>query len=118
MTTSKPGILTSILLALLLISVETNPANSKMIWGWFIILLLVSVVRFWLLTHYQHSIKSNNNSTHNHLRNIRIGTLLSGALWGAVGIIIFASNDFEHIIFLIFVTTHLPSKNGTKIATA
>jgi PAS domain S-box-containing protein len=114
--TSKPGILTSLLLALLLVSVETNTANSNIVMTWFIILILVSSIRVWLLTTYQRTAEHNEILTKKHLKYMRIGTLTSGALWGVIGALIFASNDFEHIVFLIFILAGLTAGNAVSNA--
>ena len=92
--TSKPGILTSLLLGLVIVFAERNIYSSNIIFLWFITLLLVSLVRIRLIAFYQRRVDTNVDTTKRRLKNIRIGTLLSGILWGSIGIFLFSVNNF------------------------
>lgn len=114
--TSKPGILTSVLLALVLVLAEQNISNPKMIFIWFVILCLLSIIRIIFITIYQHATDANIEIMTARLRNIRIGTFLSGILWGSIGVLLFSTNDINHLIFLIFILAGLTAGNTVSNA--
>lgn len=114
--TSKPGILTSLLLGLVLVFAERNISNPKMILIWFVTLLLVSLIRVKIIAVYQRTIEANKEIARLHLRNIRIGTFISGVLWGSIGVLLFSSNDLYHLIFLIFILAGLTAGNTVSNA--
>ena len=114
--TSKPGILTSLLLGLVIVFAERNIYSSNIIFLWFITLLLVSLVRIRLIAFYQRRVDTNVDTTKRRLKNIRIGTLLSGILWGSIGIFLFSVNNFDHLIFLIFILAGLTAGNTVSNA--
>jgi diguanylate cyclase (GGDEF)-like protein/PAS domain S-box-containing protein len=114
--TSKLGILTSLLLGLLLVFAERNISNPKIILVWFTALLLVSLIRIVLISTYQRTTDSNEVITRVRLKNMRIGTFLSGIIWGSIGVLLFSSNNFDHLIFLIFILTGLTAGNTVSNA--
>lgn len=114
--TSKLGILTSLLLASVLVFAEKNIPNPKITLVWFVSLLLVSLIRIALMTFYQRSADTNPAVTSMRLRNMRIGTFLSGIIWGSIGVLLFSSNDLDHLIFLIFILAGLTAGNTVSNA--
>ncbi|MDD5717559.1 MAG: diguanylate cyclase [Sulfuricurvum sp.] len=114
--TSKLGIFTSLLLALVLVLAESTLTNIKVLLIWFVTLFLVSLVRIILITLYQQIPEENIQTTAIRLRNIRIGTYISGILWGSIGVILFASSDLDHLLFLIFILAGLTSGNTVSNA--
>jgi len=114
--TSKAGILTSLLLGLVLVFAERNLSNAKIILLWFVALLLVSLIRLALITAYQRATDKNVEITSIRLRNIRVGTLVSGVVWGSIGVLLFSTNDTDHLIFLIFILAGLTAGNTVSNA--
>ena len=114
--TSKPGIFTSLLLGLVIVFAERNIFSSNIVLLWFITLLLVSLVRIRLIALYQRTVDTNVETTKRRLKNIRIGTFLSGVLWGSIGIFLFSANNFDHLIFLIFILAGLTAGNTVSNA--
>ncbi len=114
--TSKPGIITSLFLGLVLVFAEQNISNPKMILIWFVTLFLLSIIRITLITVYQRDTHATVEITSAHLRNIRIGTFLSGIVWGLIGVLLFTTNDINHIIFLIFILAGLTAGNTVSNA--
>lgn len=109
--TSKIGIITSLLLGLVLLFAEQNIPNPKIIIIWFIALLLVSFVRIAFIIAYQRSVVMNSSKISIRLRNLRIGTFVSGIIWGSISVLLIYSNDFDHFIFLIFILAGLTAGN-------
>ncbi|MDD4854440.1 MAG: EAL domain-containing protein [Sulfuricurvum sp.] len=108
---SKIGIILSLLLGLALIFIQSSVTNPKIVSAWFLLLLLVSLVRITLIILYQRSTEPDTAVMHMHLRNIRIGTLISGMIWGSSGILLFSAHNPEHLIFLIFILAGLSTAN-------
>ncbi len=113
---SKLGIITSFLLGLILLFVQRNVSNPKILILWLISLLFVSLLRILVITSYQRSMSRNTSILRMRLRNMRIGTLLSGILWGSIGLLLFSSNDIEHLVFLIFILAGLTAGNTVSNA--
>ena len=113
---SKLGIITSFLLGLILLFVQRNISNPKILIVWLISLLFVSLLRILVITSYQRSMSTNTSILRMRLRNMRIGTLLSGILWGSIGLLLFSSNDIEHLVFLIFILAGLTAGNTVSNA--
>ena len=109
--TSKSAILISLIVGLTLVFFERNPSNSKIVFIWFVALLLVSLIRIRLINLYQRTPDTNVGIT-----NIRIGTFLSGILWGSIGILFFPSNDIVQLMFLTFILAGLTAGNTVSNA--
>jgi len=108
---SKIGIVLSLLLGVALVFVQSSVTNPKIVSAWFLLLLFVSLLRITLIVLYQRSTELDAAVMHIHLRNIRIGTLVSGMIWGSAGILLFSANNPEHLIFLIFILAGLTTGN-------
>lgn len=113
---SKPAIVTSLLLGLVLVFAEHNVSNPKMMLIWFVILLIISLIRIKLINTYQHTHDSTVPIYKIRLRNIRIGTFVSGILWGSIGVLLFTTNDILHLVFLIFILAGLTAGNTVSNA--
>lgn len=113
---SKPAIITSLLLGLVLVFAEHNISNPNMIIIWFAILLTISLLRIGLINFYQHNPNSNLMTQKARLRNIRIATFISGIIWGSIGVLLFTTNDILHLIFLIFILSGLTAGNTVSNA--
>lgn len=113
---SKPAIITGLLLGLVLVFAEHNISNPKMIITWFILLLAVSLLRIGLLSSYQHNPDTALATLKRRLRNIRIGTFVSGIIWGSIGVLLFTTNDIQHLIFLLFILAGLTAGNTVSNA--
>jgi hypothetical protein len=109
--TSKLGIFTGLLLALVVVFFESNLSNPKIIFIWFITLLFVSLIRIALITLYQRTPDTNEETTNIRLKSMRISTFLSAIIWGSIGIFLFSSNDLVHLMFLIFILAGLTAGN-------
>lgn len=113
---SKPAIITSLLLGLVLIFAEHNISNPKMIITWFLILLSVSLLRIGIISSYQRNLDTTLPILKTRLRNIRIGTFVSGMIWGSIGVLLFTTNDILHLIFLLFILAGLTAGNTVSNA--
>ena len=113
---SKPAIITSLLLGLILVFAEHNISNPKMIITWFVILLAVSLLRIGLLISYQYNTDITLLTVKRRLRKIRIGTFISGMIWGSIGVLLFTTNDILHLIFLTFILAGLTAGNTVSNA--
>ncbi|MCK9373707.1 MAG: diguanylate cyclase [Sulfuricurvum sp.] len=96
---------------MVLIFGERNLSDPKTLILWFLALVLVSFLRISLISAYQRSADTTVSDTRLRLRNIRIGTFVSGTIWGAIGFLLFSSNDFDHLFFLIFILAGLTAGN-------
>lgn len=113
---SKSAIITSLLLGMVLVFAEHNISNPKMIVTWFMILLIVSLLRIRLISAYQHNPDSTLPTHKIRLRNIRIGTFVAGIVWGSIGVLLFTTNDILHLIFLLFILAGLTAGNTVSNA--
>lgn len=113
--TSKFAILTSLLLGFVFLFGARNTSDQKLIIIWFAVLLLVSFIRIMMITAYQRS-ADTNLSVSTRLRNIRIATIMSGIVWGSISILLFSTNDMDHLFFLIFILSGLTAGNTVSNA--
>lgn len=109
--TSKIGILASLLLGLVIVFAEHTIYNPTIIILWYGALLLISLIRIALITVYQNATETDAIKIGVRLRNMRIGAFISGIIWGSIGILLFSSNDLDHLIFLIFILAGLTAGN-------
>ncbi|MFY9142108.1 diguanylate cyclase domain-containing protein [Sulfuricurvum sp.] len=68
-----------------------------------------------MITVYQRS-ADTNLSVSTRLRNIRIATIMSGIVWGSISILLFSTNDMDHLFFLIFILSGLTAGNTVSNA--
>lgn len=108
---SRFGVLSSLLLGLVLVLGEQSPSNHPILIFWYAALLAVSVLRIMLISTYQRSENATVGETRLRLRNIRLATFASAIVWGAIGLLLFSSNDFEHLFFLILILAGLTAGN-------
>lgn len=114
--TSKPAIVTSLLLGLVLVFAENHITHFSLMLLWFTILLITALVRIKLINFYQQSSDFTLPIYKKRLRNIRIGTFVSGIIWGSIGVFLFTTNDILHLFFLIFILAGLTAGNTVSNA--
>ncbi len=102
-STSKPALITSVLLASILAFTVRNEISSYVIAIWYCLLLLVSLARASLLILYKRQKFEDYSTTHTWLMRFRLGVLLSAIVWGSIGYLMFPVSNLQHQMFLIFV---------------
>ncbi|OHD86130.1 MAG: hypothetical protein A3I60_00560 [Sulfuricurvum sp. RIFCSPLOWO2_02_FULL_43_45] len=111
LNSSKIGVISSLLLGLVLMYAERNIDNSQVVIIWFVFLFLISLIRISIITAYQNTPDTNAIFTRQRLRNLRIATLVSAVIWGSIGVLLFSSSDFDHLIFLLIIIAGLTAGN-------
>ncbi|GEM_PF-4151449 len=109
--TSKIGILASLLVGLVIVFAERTIYNPSIIIIWYVSLLLISLIRISLIAVYQNAAETDAIKIGVRLRNMRIGAFIAGVIWGSIGILLFSSNDFDHLVFLLFILAGLTAGN-------
>lgn len=114
--TSKPGIFAGLFLALVLLYSERNESHPNILL-WFLLLLSVSLIRLALIAGYRRTAANADDALAGaRLRNLRLGTFVSGILWGSIGVLLFAPDNFDHLIFIIFILAGLTAGNTVSNA--
>ena|GEM_PF-3523482 len=87
--------------AVIAAAVQSQAVASVIVGVWFSALMLVSLLRYLLLSLYRR------DSEEKHQRKFQLwfefGTLLSGIVWGSAGVLLFPADFSEYQVFLAFV---------------
>ncbi|WNM60067.1 sensor histidine kinase [Candidatus Nitrospira allomarina] len=96
------GIIASLVNGSILTVIQWNVISHGLLLTWFASLVLLNGV--WALLWYQFSHASRHpQDSHRWGRSFLGGTLASGILWGATGVVLFPESSIPHQIFLAFV---------------
>ena len=96
------GVVINILAATVLGGLQWGVVAKPLVFSWWIYILLVSVARYELARHYWHAAPAPTDS--NKWRTVFIaGVALTGAGWGAAGILLYPAAHLTNQLFLVFV---------------
>ncbi len=96
------GVVINILAATVLSGLQWGVVAKPLVFAWWIYILLVSVARYALARHYWHSAPAPTDS--NKWRTVfTAGVALTGAGWGAAGILLYPAAHLTNQVFLVFV---------------
>jgi PAS domain S-box-containing protein len=96
------GIVASLVNGPILIFIQWNLVSREVLLAWLFSLIVLNVL--WIVLYYQFQKASQGTWNPRPWRNIFIGgTLASGCIWGATGIVSFPEHSIPHQIFLAFV---------------
>jgi len=104
---SQTALITSTLLASILAFMQRGVIASSIIIIWFLLILIITLVRVALVIQYQHSQADDFSTLRVRLKRFRFGVLLAGVVWGSAGILMFPLGDQQHQMFLIFMLAGL-----------
>jgi PAS domain S-box-containing protein len=107
LTVAPVSILTSVILAGVLASIQYGVISSTVIIYWFSLIVFVSIVRFFFAFTWKRHPLDDAAANHSRLKIFRTGTLIVGLIWGSAGYLLFPANDSEHKIFLIYTLAGL-----------
>jgi signal transduction histidine kinase/ActR/RegA family two-component response regulator len=96
------GVVINILAATVLSGLQWGVVAKRLVFAWWIYILLVSVARYAVARHYWHASPAPTDS--NKWRTVFIaGVALTGAGWGAAGILLYPAAHLTNQVFLFFV---------------
>ena len=96
------GVVINIVAATVLSGLQWGVVAKPLVFGWWLYILLVSVARYGLARHYWHASPAPTDS--NRWRTVFIaGVALTGAGWGAGGILLYPAAHLTNQVFLVFV---------------
>ena len=96
------GVVINILAATVLSGLQWGVVAKPLVVAWWIYILLVSVARYAVARHYWHASPAPTDS--NKWRTVFIaGVALTGAGWGAAGILLYPEAPLTNQVFLVFV---------------
>ena len=96
------GVVINILAATVLSGLQWGVVAKPLVVAWWIYILLVSVARYAVARHYWHASPAPTDS--NKWRTVFIaGVALTGAGWGAAGILLYPAAHLTNQVFLVFV---------------
>ncbi|MFZ2171063.1 MAG: EAL domain-containing protein [Methylococcaceae bacterium] len=104
---SNVSLLTSTLLAAILIYMQREVIASSTLITWFSFVVLVAFSRAALVNVYRRSFVDDATATHVWLIRFRLGVLAVGVVWGSAGFLMFPTNGSQHQMFLIFMLAGL-----------
>ena len=103
LTSSKPSIAVSIVVASILAFAMRDVIASSEITYWYATTVLISVARLVLIVRYGRSPTSNIDIIRSRLTFLRVGAVIAGITWGTAGILLFPENSTDHQMLLIFM---------------
>jgi diguanylate cyclase (GGDEF)-like protein/PAS domain S-box-containing protein len=104
---SKIALITSLLLASILAFMQREVIATSIVIAWFSLFTIVTLVRVVHVFDYHHSNIHDPSAIRVKLMQFRFGVLMSGAMWGSTGILMFPHSDQQHQMFLIFMLAGL-----------
>ncbi len=107
---------TSVTLAAILAFVQRDVVNLSVIVVWLSLIILIMVARTILIFTYQQSSTDIKAETRCWLLWFRLGILITGAVWGAAGVLLFPANYPQNQMFLIFMLVGLTAGAVTSYA--
>jgi diguanylate cyclase (GGDEF)-like protein/PAS domain S-box-containing protein len=109
------SLLTIIINGTLLAAIQWPVINHQIIIGWYGVLLLISVLRYYWYRHYSQGRPEQRNPIYWGNRFF-FGTILSGMSWGAAAYLLFPINDLPHQLFLAFLLAGMSAGALTTLA--
>ncbi|WP_456405107.1 putative bifunctional diguanylate cyclase/phosphodiesterase [Thiolapillus sp.] len=113
---SVPFSVTSIpVVSLLLLTLEWNVIDHRILSGWLSALVLVSVFRFWQYRRFQAA-ESAPAEVDKWFHHALFGAALSGLMWAAAGLLLFSPESMPHQLFLTFITVGVAAGAVTTLS--
>ncbi len=107
------ALLANFLLSSILITVLWNEVPQQKLIAWTSMLWAITIARSFQYHRYR---SRTDNSAKNWAFHFSVGVTLTGVLWGASGIVLFAETSLPHQVFLVFVLGGLISGATTSLA--
>lgn len=104
------------LIAIVLVYMLRNAIPAHILWTWLGAVLLVNVVRGFAGRYWASYSQVEPAVVFNRLKQFRLGVVLSGLLWGLVGLLIFTSIDQQYKMLAIYCLAGLSA--GAAVAYA
>lgn len=112
LSSNNRSLITSTLLAVILVCVQREVISTAVIVAWFLLLSLVTFFRIGLVAVYKRSPAHDDVTIRARLIKYRFGVLLGSLIWGSAGFVMFPAGDPQHQMFLMFMLMGL-SAGGT-----
>ncbi len=90
------------LVAMVLAYIMRNVIPAHILWAWLSAILLVNVARGYAGRYWISRSQAEPASVNNSLKQFRLGVILSGLLWGLVGLLIFTSIDLQYKMLAVY----------------
>ena len=107
---------TSVILAAILAFVQRVVVSPTVIVVWLSLIILIMVARTILIFTYQKASVDTKADTQHWLLRFRVSILITGAVWGAAGVLLFPVNAPQNQMFLIFMLAGLTAGAVTSYA--
>ena len=99
---SIPGLIATVLTATLLVAALWTEVDHHFLIAWFLAMLSATVVRLALVLAYR-SATDRVDRAERWLRRFAAGAVVTGALWGVAGVVLFPDDSMLHQVFLLLV---------------
>ncbi len=112
LASNNRSLITSALLGLILVYVQSDVTPIYNIVIWLLLLAVSTIVRIVLVEFYKKHPVFDAEPLHQRFNVYRLGVLGSGLVWGSAAFVMFADGHPQHQMFLIFMLAGL-SAGGT-----
>ena len=106
----------NLVLALILVYVQRSVMDHALLYGWLILMIMVSLYRTILTVLWHRNKESGVSFILRWRRRFRVGIIASGLTWGMSGILLFPGGNIPHQVFLSFVLAGLSAGAVTSLS--
>ncbi len=111
------SIISSVLLAIILVYIQSAVISSGLLAGWSIVLCAVLLSRAGLFYAWKRSVgKTSVIDTSRWLEWFRISVIITGLVWGGGGVLLAPSGDIGHKVYVTFVLAGLCAGASATLA--
>lgn len=107
---------TSLVLALILVYVQRPVIDHALLFGWLIVMIMVSLYRTILIVLWHGNRESGIYFILRWRLRFRVWVIASGLVWGMSGILLFPAGNMPHQVFLSFVLAGLSAGAVTTLS--
>lgn len=113
---SKAAVITSILLATVLVYMQKDVIASSVILVWYFLIIVVTACRLAHIFAYQKNPAGGVFDTLAWINSFRFGVLVAGLIWGSSSFLMFPSNQPLHQMYLVFVIAGLSAGGAVSLS--
>jgi PAS domain-containing protein len=106
----------NLVLALILAYVQRSVIDHALLYGWLILMIMVSLYRTILIIFWHRNRESGISSILRWRHRFRVWVIASGLIWGMGGILLFPVGNISHQVFLSFVLAGLSAGAVTSLS--
>jgi PAS domain S-box-containing protein len=103
------------IVATILVVAQWPVINHSILLGWWSVLIVITFVRWWLVSRYRRA-KPATANIEPWAARFFIGAICSGLAWGAAGFLLFPEQHLAHQVVLILVMAGMASAAVTTLA--